>query len=102
MTPTNAEVKLLDDPTADSIFVSLDRVHRCYPELTDHSWTGHSKRARRTAKASNQSPGDSTPVPYTGPVTRAQELTLMHSVFEYCVYCVCMKMIRYNFCCVCL
>ena len=44
VTGTNAEVHLVDDPTADSIFVSLDRVKPCYPELPDISWTGHMKR----------------------------------------------------------
>ena len=67
VTSTNAEVKLMDDPTADSIFVSLDRVHRCYPELPDHSWTGNVRDVLLKHRI-----GDSTPVPYTGPVIRAR------------------------------
>ena len=72
LTTNNAEVRLVDEPTADSIFVSLDRVRRCYPELPDKSWTGRSKRKRRIATKSNRSPSDSAAVPYTGPVTRAR------------------------------
>ena len=32
VTPTNMEVQLVDDPTGDTIFVLLDRVHCCYAE----------------------------------------------------------------------
>jgi hypothetical protein len=44
VTPTNAEVRLVDDPKAAPIFVALDRVRICYPEQTDVTWTGRSKR----------------------------------------------------------
>ena len=48
---TNAEVRLVDDPTADSIFISLDRVKPCYPELPDIAWTGHTTRKERKNSA---------------------------------------------------
>ena len=76
LTPTNAEVRLVDDPKAEPIFVSLERVKPCFPELPDVSWTGflsqskHKKR-QHTVKKSRNSP--STPeVTYSGPVTRAR------------------------------
>ena len=33
LTPTNAEVKLIDKPDSNSIFAALNRVRFCYPEL---------------------------------------------------------------------
>lgn len=38
LTPTNAEFCLVDDPKQDSIFVALDRVRHCYPELGNSTW----------------------------------------------------------------
>ena len=40
LTPTNAEVRLVDQPSDNSIFVSLNRVRRCYEELPNVSWSG--------------------------------------------------------------
>ena len=40
VTPSNVEVRLVDKPAEPSIFVSLDRVRACYPELGDISWSG--------------------------------------------------------------
>ena len=45
LTPTNAEVKLIDKPDSDSIFVALNRVRLCYPELPSKSWSG--QKAKR-------------------------------------------------------
>ncbi len=74
LTPTNAEVCLVDDPKQDSIFVALDRVRRCYTELGNSTWTGPRKKRRR-AKKSRQSQGTaqaSVPAaPRAGPVTRS-------------------------------
>ena len=53
--PTNTEVRLVDDPKSASIFVSLDRVRKCYDELPDLSWQGHTLST-----------------PYTGPMTRSR------------------------------
>ena len=39
VTPTNAEVKLIERVGEPSIFGAIDRLHRCYPELPDTSWT---------------------------------------------------------------
>ena len=77
VTGTNAEVRLVDDPTANSTFVSLDHVRPCYSELPDVSWTCHTKRKERknsdTKKQSDQS--DKNPEkatePYNGPITRS-------------------------------
>ena len=49
VTSTNAEVRLVDDPKAASIFVALDRVRLCYPEQADVTWTGRSKKRARSA-----------------------------------------------------
>ena len=43
VTPTNAEVALIDRPRNPSIFVSLTRIRRCYEEMDDQSWTGSDK-----------------------------------------------------------
>ena len=39
-TPTNLEVNPVDKPDAESIFISLNRIRPCYPELPDISWCG--------------------------------------------------------------
>ena len=46
LTPTNAEVQLIEKPGNPSLFVALGRLRRRYPEMTDASWTGHKKRTR--------------------------------------------------------
>jgi len=56
LTPTNAEVTLVDGPCEPSIFVSLDRVRQCYPELSDVSWTGGKKRRRGRNKRKTRPP----------------------------------------------
>ena len=73
LTPTNAEVQLLDCPGDMSIFVALDRVRRCYDEMTDEVWLGHGVRRKKKKQAVKHS-GSPTPEPaeYTGPVTRAR------------------------------
>ena len=72
LTPTNAEVKLVDSVDDPSIFVALDQLRRCYPEIPNASWTGCRKTRRRKPK---RSAGDSVSlVPFkprtSGPVTR--------------------------------
>ena len=74
ITPTNAEVRLIDRPGDATMFVSLSRVRPCYEELPDESWSGHTRRRRRKCR------DKPTPVetdsadkrPYTGPVTRSR------------------------------
>ena len=75
LTSTNAEVRLVDKPEENTIFVALERLRPCPGELKNVSWTGHhTKRAPRSRKTK------STPVPsqteqqrpYTGPTTRSR------------------------------
>ena len=40
LTQTTAEVRLIDKPDSDSIFVALNRARLCYPELPNLSWSG--------------------------------------------------------------
>ena len=44
--PTNAEVRLVDCPTSESIFVPLSRLGKSYEELSNETWTGAKKRTR--------------------------------------------------------
>ena len=69
LTSTNAEVKLIDKPDSESIFVALNRVRLCYPELPSKSWSGQ-KPKRTPGKTVKATP---VPVPerITGPVTRS-------------------------------
>ena len=79
VTPTNAEVRLVNDPTAASIFVALDRVRLCYPEQADITWTGRSRR--KTAARSKRTVSDSapsTPCICTGPVTRSMTRAIVN------------------------
>ena len=72
VTPTNAEVRLVDDPKAASIFVALDRVRMCYPEQADVTWTGRSKKKAVTrSKESDSTCTPSTPRVRTGLITRS-------------------------------
>ena len=56
ITPTNAEVRLVDRPDEKSKFVPLDCVRSCYPEMTDSVWTGHhsKRRCKPTPRAAKQ------------------------------------------------
>ena len=76
LTSTNAEVRLVDKPDEQSIFVSLDRVRPCYSELPNRSWSGHSSRRKRKRKSSSktvvESPTSPELGPYTGPMTRSR------------------------------
>ena len=50
-TLTNIEVRLVDDPTANSLFVSWNRVRSCYPEQGNKTWTRpHPKRKQKKRK----------------------------------------------------
>ena len=89
LTPTNAEVRLVDDPKAASIFVALDRVRLCFPEQGNETWTGKSKRKRRAATRSADAGSNRTPSTLhvrTGPVTRsmARELNCIHTKANHC------------------
>ena len=54
LTPTNAEIRLVDKPSDPAIFVSLNRLRPCYSELSDVSWSGKSKRHRKKQSVSNK------------------------------------------------
>ena len=75
ITSTNAEVQLLNHPTVATIFVSLDRVRKCYEEMTDDVWMGHRQITPRRAqpKITPASTKETVPAPpYTGSVTRSR------------------------------
>ena len=75
VTPTNAEVRLVDQPEANSIFVSLSRVRPCYSEMADVSWSGNNKSQKKnrkqTAKHVTTTIELSVNPRTSGPVTRA-------------------------------
>ena len=54
LTPTNAEIRLVDKSSDPAIFVSLNRLRPCYSELSDVSWSGKSKRHRKKQSVSNK------------------------------------------------
>ena len=85
LTPTNAEVRLIDEPRSDSMFVSLSRVRPCYEELPDTSWRG-SKPTKYTPKPAPKDATTTTPnsrneqqTSYSGPMTRSRTLQMQNS-----------------------
>ena len=51
ITPTNAEVRLIDKPDDPTICIALNQVRLCYPELADKSWNGKTrKRAQKKSQ----------------------------------------------------
>ena len=82
ITPTNAEVKLVDSIDDPSIFVALDRLRRCYPELLNTSWTGRRKTRQRKTKhnADNQASHVPSVPKTTGPVTHAMTCRLQEKI----------------------
>ena len=69
VTPTNAEVRLVDDPKSDSMFVSLTRVRPCHDELPDTSWRG--SIPRKYGSRPNPPIVQQT-ASYSGPMTRSR------------------------------
>ena len=81
LTPTNAEVRIVDEPQSKSMFVSLNRFRTCYEELPDVLWKGLSPHKYtptpqpvRLVKAGTNAGqgtkvGQGGAVPYTGSVT---------------------------------
>ena len=57
ITLTNVEVRMVDRPTSESIFVALDRVRKCYPEQSNDTWTGykHHRKNQPSKKSSKES-----------------------------------------------
>ena len=73
VTPTNTEVRLVDQPKGESIFVALDRVRRCYPEQVDTTWTGRMKRRKKALPKKGAVPVEAEAQPISrGPVTRSK------------------------------
>ena len=68
VTPTNADVQLVENQGEPALFVAISRLRRCYPELPDTSWTGTKKRRRFPATKKDLPP---QLVRQEGPVTRA-------------------------------
>ena len=64
ITPTNAEVQLLNHPRVSTIFVSLECVRKYYEEMTDDIWMGHRQITPRRAqpKITRASTKDTVPV----------------------------------------
>ena len=118
MTPSNVEVRLVDKPADPSIFVSLDRVQPCYPELGDISWFGKvtCKGQNKAGQVVAANKGNQGQVRRAGPVTRSQTrqaqsklnlnelstkvLCVSSNVYAYCF--VIFMVIMLNFICVCL
>ena len=71
VTPTNAEVRLIDKPDESSIFISLSRIRPCYAELSDTSWSGHTRKRKRN-KPTKTAPKAPSSESYTGPITRSR------------------------------
>ena len=69
VTPTNAEVRLVDDPKSDSMFVSMTRVRPCHDELPDTSWRG--SIPRKYGSRPNPPTVQQT-ASYSGPMTRSR------------------------------
>ena len=74
LTPTNAEVQLIDEPSSATIFVSLSRIRPCYDELPDSSWKGISPSKYVPCKpvSSGCKENKVNHTPYTGPMTRSR------------------------------
>jgi hypothetical protein len=52
LTPTNAEVQLIEKPSDPTLFVAISHLRRCYPEIpSDASWTGRHKKAKRKRRS---------------------------------------------------
>ena len=76
LTPTNAEVQLAHDSNRKSIFVALDRIRRCYDEMSDEVWMGHGVKPTKAKEKSSATESNDrsleTPTPtYQGPITRS-------------------------------
>ena len=56
LTPMNVEVRLIDKPEDPTIFVALNRVRLCYPELPDKSWSGKTRKRAKSKTKSNKDP----------------------------------------------
>ena len=90
LTPTNAEVQLVEKPEESPLFIAIDRLRKCYMEMSDESWTGRQRRGRRSKRRRPPTPTQSgrqdTTVQRPGPVTRSMTRQLQTVIFsEYFV-----------------
>ena len=70
VTDTNIEARLVDRPQDLSIFVHLDRVRKCHPQLADKVWTGPRVKRRRKRRERDSPPAQNPA--YRGPTTRSR------------------------------
>ena len=73
VTPTNAEVSLIDRPREPSIFVSLSRVRQCYEEMENKSWTGPRKKRKRRSRPATTSSKTPEELPPEAPETSPEQ-----------------------------
>ena len=73
VTPSNAEVRLVDRPGDEAIFVNLDCIRPCYPEQGDKVWIGPAGRRhkRKITNETSNAESISPPSNRVGPVTRS-------------------------------
>ena len=72
MISTNAEVRLVDQPDSDTIFVSLSQVCPCYSEIADVSWSGNKKSRKKKQKQQKDVNATADVIHHlSGPVTRS-------------------------------
>ena len=70
ITPTNAEVQLIEYPSEPSIFVAIDRLWKCYPEQTNNCSQEEKPKKRSAKLPTSESSGDQPQEPLRrGPVT---------------------------------
>ena len=72
ITETNAEVRLVDSPTDDPIFVNLNRIRLCYPDQGESTWTGEKKKRKRKKKKSVPTEPEHAATTTEGPMTRSR------------------------------
>ena len=78
LTSTNVEVRRVDQPNGETLFVALDRVRPCYQEMSNEVWVGHGKCRTRSARRGVTAKNAAVEPPsegYTGPLTRSRSRT---------------------------
>ena len=76
LTPTNAEVQLVEKPSDPTLFIAIGRLRKCYPEIPANvSWTGRHKKTKRkrcSGGVQERSNAQTENLPHReGPVTRS-------------------------------
>ena len=65
ITSSNAEVKALNQPNAKTIFVALNRLRPCYPEMENNVWLGHGTSVQEAAKSKQKAKQKVISSPYS-------------------------------------